>query len=128
MRRCVLQAQAIKGISKNVVRSNPFQMPCCRIFRGKEPVARLAILVIILEPIAQFWMNGNLAVDGIFLLQPDHLQDVSDATTFGEQLIRLQSYNLADPQASVDSESENRLIARVAQHTKYVGDFFRRKN
>lgn len=91
-------------------------------------MARLAILVIILEPIAQFWMNGNLAVDGIFLLQPDHLQDVSDATTFGEQLIRLQSYNLADPQASVDSESENRLIARVAQHTKYVGDFFRRKN
>jgi hypothetical protein len=54
-----------------------------------------------LKPIPEFWMYGDLAVDSVFLLWPNNIEQIPDATTGCKNLVVPERYDLGDPEPCV---------------------------
>ena len=112
MCRCTVQAQSVEGFAKSVVRLDALDVAAERVAGGKEPAAQDGAVAVVANEVAQFCVDGDVAVDGVFLLQALDFEDIADAAVFGEDLFASEANDFADTQSGVNAEREKQTIAR----------------
>ncbi len=61
-------------------------------------------------------MNGDIAVDSVFLFQPGNFQNVFDATTGGEDVILFYCNNFGNSKSCIDADGKKCFVARLFEH------------
>jgi hypothetical protein len=85
------------------------------------PVPRSVMLFVIqMQPVSQFRVYWNLAVDCVFLLRPNNLQQISNTATCRKNLVISEFDDFCNPQPSIYPQSKKRLIAAISEHSEDV--------
>lgn len=69
------------------------------------------VFLVLLQLSSELWVNWDVAVYGVFLLQSFDSERVLDATVRGEYLILLQRENLRNAHSGVDAQGEDCFVA-----------------